>query len=121
MALKIDLFNHFFPKRFWDEFLTFSSSLKDMGKRVRNIPGIFDLDTRFRTMDEFGEYTQVLSLGSPPVEGLFNAEKAPEMARIGNDGLAELVRKYPQRFIGFISSLAMVRSPDEAMKEVRGP
>ena len=117
MALKIDLFNHFFPKRFWEEFLTFSSSLKDMGKRVRNIPGIFDLDTRFRTMDEFGEYTQLLSLGSPPVEGLFNAAKAAEMARIGNDGLAELVQKYPQRFIGFISSLAMT-SPDDAVKEV---
>jgi aminocarboxymuconate-semialdehyde decarboxylase len=117
LALKIDLFNHFFPKRFWEEFLSFSSSLKDMGKRVRNIPGIFDLDTRFRTMDEFGEYTQVLSLGSPPVEGLFNAAKAAEMARIGNDGLAELVQKYPQRFIGFISSLAMT-SPDEAVKEV---
>jgi len=117
LALKIDLFNHFFPKRFWEEFLTFSSSLKDMGKRVRNIPGIFDLDTRFRTMDEFGEYTQLLSLGSPPVEGLFNAAKAAEMARIGNDGLAELVQKYPQRFIGFISSLAMT-SPDDAVKEV---
>jgi predicted TIM-barrel fold metal-dependent hydrolase len=117
LALKIDLFNHFFPKRFWDEFLSFSSGLKDMGKRVKNIPAIFDLDTRFRTMDEFDEYTQLLSLGSPPVEGLFNAEKAPEMARIGNDGLAELVQKYPQRFIGFISSLPMT-SPDEAVKEV---
>ena len=117
MALKIDLFNHFFPKRFWEEFLNFSSGLKDMGKRVRNIPAIYDLDTRFRTMDEFGEYTQLISLGSPPVEGLFNAAKAPEMARIGNDGQAELVQKYPDRFIGFISSLAMT-SPDEAVKEV---
>ena len=117
MALKIDLFNHFFPKRFWDEFLTFNSGLKDMGKRVKNIPGLYDLDVRFRTMDEFDEYTQLLSLGSPPVEGLFNEAKAPEMARIGNDGLAELVQKYPDRFIGFISSLAMT-NPDEAVKEV---
>lgn len=117
MALKIDLFNHFFPQRFWDEFMTYSSGLKDMGKRVKNIPAIFDLEARFRTMDQFDEYTQLLSLGSPPVEGLFNAEKAPEMARIGNDGLAELCQKYPDRFIGFISSLAMT-SPDEAVKEV---
>jgi predicted TIM-barrel fold metal-dependent hydrolase len=117
LALKIDLFNHFFPQRFWDEFMTYSSGLKDMGKRVKNIPAIFDLEARFRTMDQFDEYTQLLSLGSPPVEGLFNAEKAPEMARIGNDGLAELCQKYPDRFIGFISSLAMT-SPDEAVKEV---
>jgi len=117
LALKIDCFNHFFPKRFWEEFLNFSSGLKDMGKRVRNIPGIYDLDMRFRTMDEFGEYTQLISLGSPPVEGLFNAAKAPEMARIGNDGQAELVQKYPDRFIGFLASLAMT-SPDDAVKEV---
>jgi predicted TIM-barrel fold metal-dependent hydrolase len=117
LALKIDLFNHFFPQRFWDEFMTYSSGLKDMGKRVKNIPAIFDLEARFRTMDQFDEYTQLLSLGSPPVEGLFNAEKAPEMARIGNDGLADLCQKYPDRFIGFISSLAMT-SPDEAVKEV---
>jgi predicted TIM-barrel fold metal-dependent hydrolase len=117
LALKIDLFNHFFPKRFWDEFLSFSSGLKDMGKRVKNIPAIYDLEARFRTADQFDEYTQLLSLGSPPVEGLFNAQKAPEMARIGNDGLAELVQKYPDRFIGFISSLAMT-NPDEAVKEV---
>jgi uncharacterized protein len=116
LALKIDLFNHFFPKRFWDEFMSFSSGLKDMGKRVRNIQNIYDLESRLRTMDEFGEYTQVLSLGSPPVEGLFNAERAPEMARIGNEGLAELCQKYPDRFIGFISSLAMT-NPDEAVKE----
>ncbi len=117
MALKIDLFNHFFPRRFWEEFVSFSASLKDMGKRVKNIPAIYDLEARFRTMDMFDEYTQLLSLGSPPVEGLFNAEKAPEMARIGNEGMAELVQKYPSRFIGFISSVAMT-SPDEAAKEV---
>jgi len=40
-----------------------------MGKRVKNIPAIFDLEARFRTMDQFDEYTQLLSLGSPPVEG----------------------------------------------------
>ena len=117
LALKIDLFNHFFPKRFWEEFQSFSAGLKDMGKRVRNIRNIYDLESRMRCMDEFDEYQQLISLGSPPVEGLFNAEKAPEMARIGNDGQAELVQKHPDRFIGFLASLAMT-SPDEAVKEV---
>ncbi len=117
MSLKIDLFNHFFPKRFWEEFLRSSYGLKDMGKRVANIPTIFDLDARFRSMDEFGEYTQLLSLGSPPIEIFFGPEDAPRMARIGNDGMAELVAKYPERFIGFISSLPM-SDPSEAVKEL---
>jgi len=117
LALKIDLFNHFFPKQFWEEFLKSSYDLKDMGKRVANIPNIFDLDSRFRCMDEFGDYTQLLSLGSPPIEVFFGPGDSARMARIGNDGLAELVRKYPRRFIGFIASLPM-SDPDEAVKEL---
>ncbi len=117
MPLKIDLFNHFFPKRFWEEFLQSSYGLKDMGKRVANIPCIFDLDARFRSMDEFGEYTQLLSLGSPPIEVFFGTADAARMARIGNDGLAELCRKYPERFIGFIASLP-ITDPPEAVKEL---
>jgi len=117
LALKIDLFNHFFPKRFWEEFLVSSYGLKDMGKRVANIPCIFDLDARFRSMDEFGEYTQLISLGSPPIEVFFGAADAVRMARIGNDGQAELCQKYPDRFIGFIASLPMCE-PAEAVKEL---
>jgi uncharacterized protein len=117
LSLKIDLFNHFFPKRFWEEFLKSSYGLKDMGKRVSNIPTIFDLDARFRCMDEFDEYTQLISLGSPPIEIFFGPEDSPRMARIGNDGMAELVAKYPDRFIGFISSLPM-SDPSEAVKEL---
>jgi predicted TIM-barrel fold metal-dependent hydrolase len=117
LALKIDLFNHFFPKRFWEEFLVSSYGLKDMGKRVANIPCIFDLDARFRSMDEFDEYTQLISLGSPPIEVFFGAADAVRMARIGNDGQAELCQKYPDRFIGFIASLAM-SEPVEAVKEL---
>ncbi len=118
MALKIDLFNHFFPKRFWEEFLKSSYGLKDMGKRVANIPNIFNLESRLRTMDEFGEYVQLLSLGSPPIEVFFGAADAVRMARIGNDGQAELVAKHPDRFIGFLSSLPMT-DPDESVKELR--
>ncbi len=117
MSLKIDLFNHFFPKRFWEEFLKSSYGLKDMGKRVSNIPTIYDLDARFRSMDEFGEYKQLLSLASPPIEVFFGAADAARMARIGNDGQAELVEKYPGRFIGFIASLPMT-DPAEAVKEM---
>jgi len=117
LALKIDLFNHFFPQQFWDEFLKSSYGLKDMGKRVANIPNIYNLDSRLRTMDEFGEYTQLISLGSPPIEVFFGPKDTVRMAKIGNDGQADLVRKYPQRFIGFLASLPMT-DPDEAVKEI---
>lgn len=115
--MKIDIFNHFFPKRYWDEFINVGSSLKDMGKRVQNISNIADVDERFRIMDEFGDYCQILSLPGPPVEILAAPDKSPLMARIANDGLAELVGKYPQRFPAFVAALPM-NNPDEAAKEM---
>ena len=43
----------------------------DIGKRVRGIPMLTDLDERLRMMDRFGDdYRQVLSLSSPPLEAL---------------------------------------------------
>jgi hypothetical protein len=50
--LKIDIFNHFYPRRFFDEFINVGASFKDMGKRVQALAPIYDLDIRFKTMDE---------------------------------------------------------------------
>ena len=116
VPMKIDIFNHLFPKRFFDEFINVGSGFKDMGKRAQNVYAISDLDQRFRVMDEFGDYCQVLSLPSPPIEAYAGPERSPVLARAANDGLAELVRKYPSRFIGFAASLPM-NNPTEAEKE----
>src|ERR1700732_2241032 len=53
---------------------------KDIGKRMRNIPMLADLDVRFRVMDGFDGYEQVLSLPTPPIEafaGAAGARRAP--------------------------------------------
>src|SRR5574337_1278070 len=99
--MKIDLFNHFFPKRFTDEYVKTGVVGHDIGKRVSNIPTLVDLDARFRVMDEFGEYTQVVSMPAPPLEVIAPPDKSPLLAQVANDGLAELVAKYPDRFLAF--------------------
>jgi len=115
--VKIDIFNHLFPKRFWNDFINVGTDLSGMGKRVQNISTIADLDNRFRVMDEFGDYCQIISLPGPPVEILANPTKSPEMAQIANDGFAELVAKYPARFPSFVACLPM-NNPDAALKEM---
>ncbi len=80
---------------------------KDMNKRVRNIPCLVDLDERFRIMDEFDDYVQIICLPNPPIESFGSPAVANDLARLGNDGMAELVEKYPDRFPGFIASLPM--------------
>jgi predicted TIM-barrel fold metal-dependent hydrolase len=105
--MKIDAFTHIFPKAYWERMLRVQPEARDMHKRVRAIPSIMDLDARFRTMDPFGDdYRQILTIGSPPIE-IFPAAHTIDMARIANDGMADLVSRHPERFFGFAASLPM--------------
>ncbi|HET7364067.1 MAG TPA: amidohydrolase family protein [Burkholderiales bacterium] len=106
--MKIDAFTHIFPRRYWDRMVEVLPQGRDMHKRVRAIPSIVDLDVRFRLLDEFGDdYRQILTIGSPPIEAFGSPAIAAEMARIANDGMAELVGRHPERFAGFAASLPM--------------
>jgi uncharacterized protein len=115
--VKIDIFNHFYPKRFYDQYVNLGASFKDMGKRVQAIGHIADIDQRLRAMDEWPDLRQVLTLPQPPVETLAGPDKTPEMAKIANDGFAELVQKYPDRFIAFGACVPM-NNPDATLKEI---
>ncbi|MBZ7926379.1 amidohydrolase family protein [Ensifer adhaerens] len=112
----IDAFNHFFPKALWDRIQQLEGAGKDIGRRMQGVPCIHDLETRFRVMDQFRDYTQILSLGMPPLEAMGGPEQATELARIGNDGLAALVSAHPDRFAGFVAALPM-NAPEAAARE----
>jgi aminocarboxymuconate-semialdehyde decarboxylase len=114
--MKIDIFNHIFPKKFFDKYIDAGQGGKDIGKRVAAIQTIVDVDSRFRILDEFGDYVQVITLPLPPLEILAGPEQSPQLAREGNDGLAELVKKH-DRFLGFAASLPM-NNPAAAEKEM---
>jgi len=114
--VKLDIFNHIFPQKYYDRMLAVVPDGRDMNKRVRAIPCIVDLDERFRIMDRFADYAQVICLPQPPIESLGGPVIATELARIGNDGMAQLVAKYPDRFPAFIAGLPMSH-PEELLKE----
>ena len=116
--LKIDVFNHIFPKTFFDRLQQVVVN-KDAIKRWLHIPFLYDLDVRFRALDEFGpDYRQVLSLSAPPIESI-NPDRqiTINLAQLANDAMADLVRAHPQRFPGFIASLPM-NHPDESVAEL---
>ncbi len=115
--MKIDIFNHIFPTTYFDKMLEVAPNFKDIGKRSREVPVLVDLDARFRMMDEFEDYAQVICLCSPPLEVLAGPEVTPELAKIANDGMAEYVAKYPDRFPAFIASLPM-NNPGAALEEM---
>jgi aminocarboxymuconate-semialdehyde decarboxylase len=114
--VKIDVFCHILPRPFYDRMTAISGRGAFMQKRVREIPILIDLDLRFRVMDRFGDYRQVLSLATPPIEVLGGPADTPELARIANDGMAEIVARHPERFPNFIASLPL-NNPEASLEE----
>jgi predicted TIM-barrel fold metal-dependent hydrolase len=114
--MKLDIFNHIFPQRFYERMLEVAPDATGMHKRVRAIPAIVDLDERFRIMDRFGDYAQVICLGSPPIEVFAQSPLSTELARLANDGMAELVAAHPDRFPAFIASLPL-NDPEGLLRE----
>ena len=115
--MKIDVFCHILPAAYYERMTALTGRGAYMQKRIREIPVMVDLDMRFRMMDQFGDYVQVLSLAAPPIEVLAGPDDSPELARLANDGMAGIVEKHPDRFPGFIASMPM-NNPDAAVREV---
>ena len=115
--MKVDIYNHIFPMSYFEKMMEVAGDLHDLGKRVRNVPMLADLDERFRVMDKFDDYVQILSVPAPPPEVLAGPDVAPELAMRANDGMAELCQKYPDRFKGFTATLAM-NNVESVMKEI---
>ena len=114
----IDVFNHFMPAPLWQRMTEMSEAGGGIGGRVRGVKGIYDLDTRLKCVEQFADknYSQVLCTSMPPPEMLGGPKEALELAKLGNDGLAELVAKHPHHFAGFAASLPM-NDPDAACRE----
>ena len=94
-----------------------------MLKRVSNIPFLYDLETRLRKIDEFGDdYQQVFSVNLPPVEAVWGPDESPEMARVANDSMAEICAGHGDRFPGFVAALPLNNigaAIDEAERAVK--
>jgi uncharacterized protein len=118
MSLKIDVFNHIFPKPFFERLLAVAMNRGPI-KRWLNIPFLHELDVRFRMLEEFGgDYRQILSLSAPPIESITpDRQVTLDLARLANDSQAEIVQRYPERFPGFIASLAL-NHPEESVREL---
>ncbi|MEE8442918.1 MAG: amidohydrolase family protein, partial [Dehalococcoidia bacterium] len=62
---------------------------------------------RFKITDTFDDYAQVISLAHPALEDLAGPDVTPELARVANDSMAELVAKHPDRFVGAVAALPL--------------
>jgi aminocarboxymuconate-semialdehyde decarboxylase len=106
--MKIDIFNHVITPEYNRRRLQLAPPEMRLHETERIMPTLFDLDARFRVMDTAGDgYVQVVNTANPPVESITGPTDAPELSRIANDEMAELVARHPDRFIGAAACLPM--------------
>lgn len=106
----IDFHNHFYPAAYLDALRSGASrvqvTIDGDGNPRLHYPGDYniavrghrDIDYRAEEMEREGVDTQVLSLTTPGTH-VEEPAVAARLATLVNDGFAELVRKYPRRFL----------------------
>ena len=116
---KVDAFNHIWPRPFYEALQKVTGPMTDITRRSEAQPMMIDLDERFRIMDLYDDYRQVLSLGSPPLDLVASGQDARDLARIGTESQAALMEKYPDRFPAFIASPPMGEGIDAILDACR--
>lgn len=114
--MRLDAYTHLFPPAYFKRIQDHITN-RDVVKRWLNLPTLWDVEARLRMIDSFGDYQQVLANSMPAVEFFAGPDVAPELARIANDGFAELIAKHPDHFPAFVASVAM-NNAEEAVKEI---
>jgi len=111
--MKIDVYSHIFPERYL-------AALKDKVTpfefREAKCGANCNIDIRLRLLDRYPDVVQVLTVSLPPLETLVKAGDAVELAKIANDEMAELVYRYPDKFIAAVACLPL-SDMDAALEE----
>ncbi|MFC2021010.1 amidohydrolase family protein [Chloroflexota bacterium] len=115
--MKIDIFSHIVPLKYKEAFYNMTAKNFYLKNVIDSLPTLFDLEHRFRIMDKYEGLRHVLSLALPPIEYIADGQKAVDLARLANDEMAELVLKYPDRFVAAAASLPM-NDIDAALLEI---
>jgi hypothetical protein len=102
-AMRIDLFAHFTTQEFRQAYLSIPLGAKGrrldpiairtfvQAQRTTDIDVLWDMEQRLTVLDRHGIDLQVLTLCFPMVGGL-EPEEELRLARLANDGLAEIVQ-----------------------------
>lgn len=115
--MKIDIGAHILPPDYKKALFEFKSAQLNLQDVIETLPTMYDLEHRFRIMDKFEGLMQVLTLSAPAVEEFADSKKAVEFAKLANDGMAELVRRHPDRFVAAVACLPM-NNVDAALEEM---
>jgi aminocarboxymuconate-semialdehyde decarboxylase len=126
--MKLDLHTHYYPPGYFEAIrdaggdFSFGTDpagrtiIRHRGARFFGItPPMTDPGRRIEEMDRVGIDVEVVSLSTPNVF-FADASRQPAIAKMVNDGYAELLARHPKRFRAFAS--IPMDSPDAAIEEL---
>ena len=104
--MKIDIFAHILPQKYFALLQKKARRGLDFSREKANHANI-QIDVRLSLMDRYPDVLQVLTVSQPPLEAAVKPGDAIELARLANDELAELVIRYPNKFITAVACLPL--------------
>src|SRR5208283_3044512 len=116
--MKIDIFSHFLPKKYME------AVSKKVDTKVMSVwaqtPPLSQIDVRLRVMDMYPDVMQVLTVATLPMsitlEAILTPRETIELSKIANDEMAEVVAKYPNKFLSAVACLPL-NDIDASIKE----
>jgi len=114
--MKIDMYPHIMPPNYRDRLFKKARKKFYLRDVTDATPTLWDLDARFRIMDQYQGMRQVLTIASPGLEDAVSPKEAVTLARIANDAMADLVARHPDRFVAAVACLPM-NNMDAALTE----
>ena len=126
--MRMDLHTHYYPPRYFEAIRgtpgEFSFGTDPAGRTIIQYrgarffgitPPMTDPLRRLEDMDRVGIDVEVVSLSTPNVF-FTDAARQAEIARMVNDAYAELIARYPKRFLAFAS--IPMDAPEAALEEL---
>lgn len=121
--MKIDVFAHILTEKYLAAYTKKNQNVLN-NVEVKS-PAVTNINTRLRLMDRYPDVAQVLTIANPPLDINVSPDDAAELSRIANDEMAELLVKYPDKFLGAVACIpwnnieAALDEIDRVMVEMR--
>jgi aminocarboxymuconate-semialdehyde decarboxylase len=116
--MKIDVWTHVLSPAYVRQIEEAGKTAPGLAAFLLGNRGLHDMDFRFEVMDQIGDYRQILT----PIPGahvhipLAGGVTFADAVRGNNEGMADLVGRYPDRFAGYVAATAL-SDPDVANEE----
>ena len=116
--MKIDVFTHVLLPEYRKALTKHVDDFAAARPWLDTRPLLTDMEARHALFDSFPDFMEVISTTMPPLEETAPPRVAADLARLCNDEMADLVMRYPDRYISALANLPL-GDMDAAVEEAR--